>query len=211
MFTGLVQKVGVIHEKTSKGRGALFQIESDLGALELGESIAVSGCCLTVTAMKDKLFSVEASEETLARTTLGSFVKGTKTNLERAMHASARFGGHIVSGHVDGVGKLVRTFPLGLARGMTFQMPKELARFVAEKGSITIDGISLTVNDVRDDSFDVAIIRHTESVTTIQDLAVSASVNLEVDLIARYVERLLSATKGSSSSLAATLSEKGYR
>jgi riboflavin synthase len=212
VFTGLIQSVGRILKRQEQGQGAHFHIECDFANLELGESIAVSGCCLTVTAATGNSFTAEASEETLRRTALGRLAVGARVNLERAMSAHARFGGHMVSGHVDGVGTLRRTFELGLARGMTFQMPPAIARFVAEKGSICIDGISLTVNAVTDDTFDVAIIRHTDSVTTLQGIAIGAHVNLEVDLIARYVERLLNAPKADAkdATLGQTLTEKGY-
>jgi riboflavin synthase len=210
VFTVLIQSVGTVRMKQMQGLGARLRVQSEFTHVELGESIAVSGCCLTVTAIVADGFEAEASEETLRRTSLGQLTVGARVNLERAMSAQARFGGHLVSGHVDGVGTLVRTVELGLARGMTFQMPRALSRFVAEKGSITVDGISLTVNSVTDETFDVAIIRHTENATTLQGITLGTHVNLEVDLIARYVERLLGAPRSEPSTLAHTMTEKGY-
>jgi riboflavin synthase len=214
VFTGLVESLGTLARKTSMGLGAELCIRHPLGLLTVGESVAVAGCCLTVVSCDAESFTAEASQETLARTTLGKLTIGGRVNLERAMLAGGRFGGHLVSGHIDGVGALQKIFPIGLAVGMSFTMPEELAKYVAEKGSICIEGISLTVNRASHNSFDVAIIRHTEGVTTLQSIAVGTAVNLEVDLVARYLDRLMSGRADSSpppNRLANLLTEKGYR
>jgi riboflavin synthase len=191
VFTGLIEGKGKNRRFVVKGRGARLTIECPFANLVLGESIAVSGVCLTVVEIEPGAFVADVSEETLARTTLGSLPVGGTVNLERALPAGGRLGGHIVSGHVDGIGTLVRTAAMGQATAMTFAFPKALARFIAEKGSIAVSGISLTVNRVDDETFDVAIIPHTANETTLPELAPGDTVNLEVDLLARYVERML--------------------
>lgn len=191
MFTGLIEAKGRLQGRVTRGRGAKLTIECPFTDLVLGESIAVSGVCLTVAEIGKGTFVADASEETLARTTLGAVGLGGAVNLERALPAGGRLGGHIVSGHVDGVGALVRTAAIGQATSMTFSFPKALARFIAEKGSIAVSGISLTVNRVDDATFDVAIIPHTASETTLASLVPGDPVNLEVDMLARYVERML--------------------
>jgi riboflavin synthase len=149
------------------------------------------GVCLTVAEVSPSGFNAVASEETLARTTLGSVRLSGPLNLERALKVSDRLGGHIVSGHVDGKGHLVSRTPIGAAQCLTFAFPRELARYFAEKGSVTVDGVSLTINRVSATDFDVAVIPHTESVTTLGTLKAGSPVNLEVDVLARYLERLL--------------------
>jgi riboflavin synthase len=198
VFTGLVSSLGSLAARTPRGPDARLVIRCAFedGALALGESIAVSGCCLTVASIAAGGFEADASSETLARTTIGSLAVGAPVNLERALRAGDRMGGHIVSGHVDGVGSLARRRPVGESVAMTFAAPAELARFVAEKGSIAVDGVSLTVNRVAaagGDSFEVMIIPHTLEKTNLGSLAEGAAVNLEVDLVARYVARLLEA------------------
>lgn len=197
MFTGLVEEVGHIVAKTGRGGEARLRIGCRMGVgrdapggpLVLGESIAVSGACLTVVAIHDDGFEIDASAETLARTTLGRFVAGTKVNLERAMPLGARMGGHLVSGHVDGVGALARKDASGDSALLVFSFPKELARFIAEKGSIGVSGVSLTVNAVSATTFAVTVIPHTQKMTTLGALTVGDAVNLEIDQVARYVLR----------------------
>ncbi len=188
MFTGLIEATGTLASRAAQGSGARLAIHASLAGepLALGESIAVDGACLTVAAIVDGGFEIDASAETLARTTLGGLKVGGKVHLERAMRPSDRLGGHIVTGHVDGVGSLASR------RGevLTFTMPAELARFVAVKGSITVDGVSLTVNAATADRFEVTIIPHTAQMTKLGSLPEGGAVNLEVDLVARYVERL---------------------
>jgi riboflavin synthase len=200
MFTGLVEATGTVAALTPCGPGdpgARIAIGAALEGepLALGESIAVDGVCLTVDAIVSGGFEVDASGETLSKTTLGGLAKGARVHLERAMRPSDRLGGHIVTGHVDGVGSLAerRREGEGEAGGswwLSFAMPAELARFVAQKGSIAVDGVSLTVNRVTVDRFEVTIIPHTSQRTKLGDLAVGQRVNLEVDLVARYVARL---------------------
>lgn len=196
MFTGLVAATGVLEARSARGPGARLSLRANLdgGALALGESIAVDGCCLSVAAVVADGFEVDASAETLARTTLGRMLPGKVVNLERALRANDRIGGHLAAGHVDGVGELVDRRPLGEAVSMTFSVPTNLARFVAEKGSIAVSGVSLTVNAVSSaDRFDVVIIPITLQKTSLVSLAPGDPVNLEVDLIARYVARLMEA------------------
>ncbi|HXX66518.1 MAG TPA: riboflavin synthase, partial [Polyangiaceae bacterium] len=164
----------------------------DDGPLELGESIAVDGACLSVDAIGSDGFEVDASGETLARTTLGQLRPGARVHLERALRVGDRLGGHFVSGHVDGLGRLVERRPLGEAVWMALRIPRELARFVAEKGSITIDGVSLTVNAVTGDLFEIVLIPHTLAKTKLGALQADDPVNVEVDLMARYAARLSS-------------------
>ncbi len=192
MFTGLVAGVGTLESRQELAAGERYRLRQPFGQLARGESIAIAGACLTVVEMDDTHFAVELSPETLARTTLGTFVPGTRVNLERALLASERLGGHLVTGHVDGVGSIAALEPLGEMMRINVQVPAELARFVAEKGSITVDGVSLTVNSVSDAVASLLVIPHTRSVTTLGSLEVGQRVNLEVDLVARYVERLLS-------------------
>jgi riboflavin synthase len=197
MFTGLVAKTGTLAAmRTPSGErlGARLSIRApfDDGPLDLGESVSVSGVCLTVDALSPEGFEADASAETLARTTLGTLRPASPVHLERALRAADRMGGHLVTGHVDGVGELADRRDVGDAVWMAFRVPAELAKFIAEKGSIAVDGVSLTVNGVAGDRFEVAIIPHTLQKTTFGALTPGSRVNLEVDLIARYVARLLS-------------------
>ena len=198
MFTGLVESKGTLERITPKGSDARFVVRGDFDRepLTLGESIAVDGVCLTVAAIvrpgpRDCVFEADGSAETLAKTTLGDLTAGANVNLERAMPLGGRMGGHIVSGHVDGVGQIAEKTPVGGAVKVTFQMPRDLARFLAPKGSICVSGVSLTVNGVSADRFDVFLVPHTREKTSLDALPVGARVNLEVDLLARYVARLL--------------------
>jgi len=216
MFTGLIEAVGKLVARTSRGPGARLVVAAPLDALALGESISVNGVCLTVDAITKDGFEADASAETLARTTLGSLSIGTsRLNLERALRLDARLGGHIVSGHVDGVGALVSREKIGDAERVVFRAPGELLRFIAPKGSIAIDGISLTVNDVEGEMFSVAIIPRTNRETALGDVAAEGPVNLEIDLLARYVLRLIEAPRQPSpeakdASLLELLKKNGY-
>jgi riboflavin synthase len=196
MFTGIVEATGVIVDVADFDGGKRFIIDCPqvTEGLGVGDSIAVQGACLTATEIDDGRFTVALVSETLRRTSLGTFKPTDTVNLERAMSASGRFDGHIVQGHVDGVGTVREVTPDGDGRRVTITCPPELLRYVVEKGSITVDGVSLTVAGMDADSFDVALIPHTLQVTTIGALAPLSPVNLEVDILAKYVERLMTET-----------------
>ncbi len=196
MFTGLVEGVGQV--LALEPRGGDLRLRIGVGTLPfadvaLGESIAVSGVCLTVVEFDAASFAADASNETLALTTLGGLAVGHAVNLERAMRPTDRLGGHLVSGHVDGIGRVLSVHADARAQRWRFAAPAPLLKYIATKGSICVDGVSLTVNAVDDAGFDVALIPHTVSHTAFAGTAVGDAVNLEVDLVARYVERLLSA------------------
>ena len=194
MFTGLIEEVGQVKAVTPQSGGAQVTVEARtvLQGTVLGDSIAVNGCCLTVTRMDAGTFSAHAGTETLARTTVGLWQPGKRANLERALSASSRLGGHFVQGHVDGVGKLLSSAAEGETTRLRLQIPPELGIFVVEKGSIAVDGISLTVTAVTQDTFEVAIIPHTMAHTTLGTLRPGEAVNLETDVLAKYVHRMLS-------------------
>ena len=211
MFTGLVELKGTLVRRTRRGPGFRLAIEAELGPFVLGESIAVSGACLTVVAFDERSFEADASLETVARTTLGALPLGSSVNLERALKIGDRLGGHLVAGHVDAVAELVRITPAGEARRLTLSFPRDLARFIAEKGSVTLDGVSLTVNAVTSDTLEVMIIPHTLGMTTLEDLRAGARVNLEVDTMARYAVRFLEVSRvGDEASLKSALARGGY-
>jgi riboflavin synthase len=194
MFTGLVQGVGRLAARDARGGDARLRIETrslPFADAAMGESIAVNGVCLTVVAFDAAGFDADASNETLALTTLGMLPVGASLNLERALRADDRLGGHLVSGHVDGVGRVLAIEPDARAQRWRFAVPPALSRYIAQKGSICVDGVSLTVNAVDDVGFEVALIPHTVAHTAFATTAVGDAVNLEADLIARYVERLL--------------------
>ncbi|WP_394827205.1 riboflavin synthase [Pendulispora albinea] len=193
MFTGLVEATGQLTRRDRVGPDARLEIKvGDIGEpLVLGESISIDGCCLTVqTILPDGSgFVCDASSETLARTTLGELTLPATINLERATPLGGRMGGHIVTGHIDGTGVLLEREPVGEMSKLTFGYPANLARFIAEKGSICVNGVSLTVNGVGADRFDVMIIPHTAKVTSLGILSPGGKVNLEVDVLARYILR----------------------
>lgn len=201
MFTGLIEGVGALAAREPRGgdarltiaAGTLAGVRGDGQAITLGESIAVNGVCLTVVAFDADGFEADASNETLALTTLGALAVGAPVNLERATRAGDRLGGHLVSGHVDGVGRVLSVADDGRAQRWRFALPPALARYVASKGSICVDGVSLTVNEVDDAGFGVALVPHTIAHTAFAATREGDAVNLEVDMVARYVERLLSA------------------
>lgn len=194
MFTGLVESKGVVRSRTAEGPGARLEIGTSLTPLVLGESISVDGVCLTVDAITPQSFFADASKETLDRTTLGKVSIGSNVNLERAIPLGGRMGGHIVTGHVDAPSHVVRLAKVGNALKVDIALPPPLARYVAEKGSITVNGVSLTVNGVGPSAFDVLLIPRTQSETTLESLREGSLVNLEVDVLARYAERLLAST-----------------
>jgi len=193
MFTGLVSDVGRVEKITRDEAGARIFVATvyDTSTVELGASIALSGACHTVTEIAPNKLAFFSSNETLARTTLGSWTEGTRINLERSLTLGQELGGHIVSGHVDGVGEVQDIRQDGDAWRIFFLAPKPLLRFIAEKGSIAVDGVSLTVNGADNDSFHVAIIPHTMEHTAFGNFKVGSRVNLEIDMLARYVKRLL--------------------
>ena len=197
MFTGIVSDLGAIRSivPETAGRDRRFEIATgyDTGRIALGASIACSGPCLTVVETGPGWFAVEASGETLARTTMGEWRTGTKVNLERALAAGDELGGHLVTGHVDAVVRVLARAEAAGSIGFEIELPKPLAPYVAEKGSVALDGVSLTVNEVAGDRFAVNIIRHTAGCTTLGALAAGSRLNMEVDLMARYVERQLAA------------------
>ena len=197
MFTGIVSDVGQVRHIEQRGDTHLvIATHYDVTAVEIGASIACSGICLTVVdkgSAADRWFAVTASGETLSKTTLAGWKLGDPVNLERAMRVGDELGGHIVTGHVDGVAELVRLAPEGESLRMTFAAPVALSRFIAAKGSVALDGISLTVNEVDGGRFGINVIPHTQAVTTFGRLKPGMTVNLEVDLMARYVARLVNA------------------
>jgi riboflavin synthase len=194
VFTGLVIDVGRVVEVTAAGEARDLAVATsaiDAGDLAIGESIAVDGVCLTVTERGGGRFRVTCGPETLARTTLGRLEAGARVNLERALRASDRLGGHIVAGHVDAVGRVAERRELGPGLSLRVEAGRRVLRYVVEKGSIAVDGISLTVNRADKSSFAVALIPHTLEKTAIGDKGPGSEVNLEVDIIGKYVERLL--------------------
>ncbi|MFC7734295.1 riboflavin synthase [Roseomonas sp. GCM10028921] len=195
MFTGIVTAIGTIRRLTPIGSGrdmrvAIATPPGWLGGVAIGASICCSGCCLTVVSLDEDVFEVEISAESLSRTTLGHWTEGARINLERSLRMGDEMGGHVVSGHVDGVAEVVSVTPENGSSRFTFRLPPGLAHFVAEKGSITIDGVSLTVNAVEGDTFGVNLIPHTTEVTALGALGPGARVNIEIDMLARYVARL---------------------
>jgi len=197
MFTGIIQGTGKILEKRPIRKGMLFVIEAgfDLPQPEEGESIAVNGVCLTATEIVQRRFSVDVSPESLSRTILGDLAPGDRVNLERALRLSDRLGGHLVSGHVDAITGVLKRRPEGDFTAFSFAVPSGLGKYIVEKGSIAINGISLTVNFCDDKIFTVAIIPHTLEVTTLDNVKAGDQVNIEVDLIGKYVEKLLLANR----------------
>ncbi len=196
MFTGIVHSVGEIHAVTERGGDVELLVGSgalDMQAVAVGDSIAVSGCCLTVTRFDGDRFAADVSKETLSLTTLATWQVGTPVNLEPALRAGQPLGGHYVTGHVDGVAEVVEVTEDARSRRVTFEVPAGLARYIARKGSVCIDGVSLTVNEVAGNRFGVNLIPHTLAVTLLGGYVRGTRVNLEVDIIARYLERMTGA------------------
>jgi riboflavin synthase len=199
MFTGIITSLGRLrsrHVSAVDGRLSIACPELDLGDVALGDSIAVNGICLTVTVLGDGWFAADISSETLQRSCLGDLPLGATLNLEKALAVNGRLGGHIVSGHVDGVGSIVERAVYGRAERFVVRAPAEIMRYIAQKGSIAIDGVSLTVNEVAEDSFALMLIPHTLANTIIPHYKIGRRVHLEVDIMARYAERLLQASRG---------------
>jgi riboflavin synthase len=194
MFTGIILAAGRLVSVTGRGGDLELGIDTatlDMSRIAVGDSVCVQGVCLTATRIEGPLFHADVSRETLAKTTLGSLRAGARVNLEPSLRAGDALGGHLVSGHVDAVGRLVDVQEDARSRRLQFELPKALMRFVAPKGSICIDGVSLTVNEVVGERFEVNIIPHTREVTTLAGLSCGDGVNVEIDVIARYIDRLL--------------------
>ena len=192
MFTGIITDVGEVRSVEQKGD---FRVEINTryntSEIDLGASISCSGACLTVIEKGQNWFAIEASSETVDRTTIGDWSVGTKVNTERALKLGEELGGHIVSGHIDGIAKIISTEPEGDSIRFEFESPENLKCFISEKGSVALDGVSLTVNNVLGNRFEVNIISHTQTNTTFSQRSVGDKINLEIDMLARYVSRLL--------------------
>jgi len=193
MFTGLIETQGVVTHVQKASGGAQIQIYApEFGRdMALGDSIAVDGACLTVAQFQRGAFVADVSDETMSKTTLGTLHQSSKVNLERAMRLSDRMGGHMVTGHIEGVGRLLLRHPAGNSTIYQFQVPPSLMEYVVPKGSIAVDGISLTVAQIRGESFAASVVPHTESITTLKDKPIGAPVNIEVDVMAKYVKRFV--------------------
>ncbi|MBL4835322.1 MAG: riboflavin synthase [Pseudomonas sp.] len=218
MFTGIIEAVGRIQSMQPRGGDVRLYVKTgalDLGDVKLGDSIAVNGVCLTAVELPGDGFWADVSQETIRRTALSRLKEGSRVNLEKALTPSSRLGGHLVSGHVDGVGKVLSMDEDARSWHFRIEAPAALARYIAEKGSITVDGTSLTVNAVDGSTFDLNIVPHTMQETVMGDYQAGSPVNLEVDLIARYLERLLLGDKAAEPAADSRLSmsflaENGY-
>lgn len=198
MFTGIIEATGTIAGKQARGGDLRLTVDApdlDVSDVAPGASIAVSGCCLTVVVREDDTLTFDVSNESLSRTTLGALCEGDAVNLEKALRLSDRLGGHLVSGHVDGLGTVIAIEPDARSQRWRIEAPSALSRYIAAKGSICVDGVSLTVNAVGGGCFEVNLIPHTVAVTTFRDCRAGDRVNLEVDMLARYTERLLANTE----------------
>ncbi len=208
MFTGIIEARGTLSALVNKGTDISVTINSgklDLSDVKLGDSIATNGVCLTVVGLTEQGYTADLSLETLKRTAFVDYQVGQAVNLEKAMLPTTRFGGHMVSGHVDAVGEIVERQQVGRAIEFWVAVPDELSKYLAEKGSVAVDGISLTINAVRDSAFKLTIVPHTASETTIESFQVGHKVNVEVDVIARYLERLMFGQKAASTSSSLTM------
>ncbi|MDF1644593.1 MAG: riboflavin synthase [Pseudomonadales bacterium] len=213
MFTGLIQSIGEITELHRDNNDLRIRIDSrglDMSVVELGDSIAVNGVCLTVVAFDNTSFRADVSAETLANTTLGNWASGQRVNMEKALTFSQPLGGHLVSGHVDGTGKILSREQDGRSVRFSIQAPGELEKYIARKGSICIDGTSLTVNAVVAGHFEINIVPHTLDQTIFQQYRPGVLVNLEVDLIARYLEQMLISSKDSKGVSLESLQQYGF-
>ena len=198
MFTGIIQAKGTIQEVLSSKKGAHLKINSNtlnLADSKIGDSIAVDGVCLTVTELSEDWFSADVSNETMSCTTFSELIQGQSVNLERSLRLNQGIDGHLVSGHVDGIGEIHSIDEDGDSVRIKVEVQGDIMKYIANKGSICINGVSLTVNSVEDNIFDVNIVPHTFSVTTLGELKPNSNVNLEIDQVARYVERLLDQNK----------------
>lgn len=215
MFTGIIEEVGIIQTTQTHAQGGKITIlaKTITNDIKLGDSVAINGVCLTVTDFSSKALSFDVSEETLKLTTLGHLKAGTKVNLERALRLSDRLGGHIVQGHVDAKGEFLTRQQVGESFIMRFSFPKEISHYICKKGSIAVEGISLTVANLTDFSFEIAVVPHTAKMTTLNTLSSGDKVNLEVDILAKYIERMLTkdSTKVEKTSLTIEkLKDLGY-
>ena len=213
MFTGIVEEIGTV-KKIARGQKAYLEIQADkiFSDIHIGDSIAVNGVCLTVTGFSGKIFTADVMNETFSRSSLGSLKTGSHVNLERAMSANGRFGGHIVSGHIDGTGKITNIKKDGNAVWYKISADENIIKYTVEKGSIAIDGISLTVARVERDNFSVSIIPHTSEETILSEKKTGDTVNLENDIIGKYVERFLNFDKTGKSNITMDfLSKYGFR
>ena len=198
MFTGIILATGGVTSIAQKSGDLELGVDGaglDMARIALGDSVSVQGVCLTVTRKENAVFFADVSRETMAKTTLSGLKAGSRVNLEPSLRAGDALGGHMVSGHVDAVGKLREAAEDARSRRLEFELPAELARFVAAKGSISVDGVSLTVNNVDGRHFDVNIIPHTQTVTTLGELRAGDEVNIEIDVVARYLARLMTKTE----------------
>jgi len=198
VFTGIVEGIAIVKDLKKKSKEAVLTFESknvDLKGIILGDSIAINGICLTVVSFKNNNFSVQASHETLTITNLSKLTVGSRVNIERSLRVGDRLGGHFVSGHVDGTGIIASVVPVGDSREIWITLSNDLIRYVVEKGSIAVDGISLTVNKVKSDSFSVNIIPYTQDVTILENAKAGSIVNIECDIIGKYVEKFISLGK----------------
>ena len=194
MFTGIVQDVGRVVSREARGGDVRLLIAFDRldpSGINIGDSICVQGCCLTAVELRDRTFAADVSNETLSLTTLGNLTPGSPVNLEPSLKAGDPLGGHLVSGHVDGVGEITALSGDARSTRVEVSVPAALSRYIARKGSVAIEGVSLTVNEVQGATFGINLIPHTQAVTTLSALRTGAKVNVEIDQIARYVERLL--------------------
>ena len=216
MFTGIVEAVGTLvslEPRAGDGRAIIHAGAMSLEDVAIGDSIAVSGVCLTAVELRGSAFAADVSGETLERTAFGRLRAGAPVNLEKALTPGGRLGGHLVTGHIDGLGEVVSRAPAARSVQFSLQTPDRLARYIAEKGSICVDGVSLTVNAVQGSRFDLNIVPHTLERTTLGSLAPGDLVNLEVDIVARYLERLLLGSRASESGAGLTrefLAEHGF-
>ncbi len=198
MFTGIIEEVGKVKsiKKGVQSAQLLIEAKTIFSDLQIGDSVATNGVCLTVTAIDGNLYTADVMNETLSRSTLSELKLGSFVNLERAMQANGRFGGHIVSGHIDGTGKILSIVKDDIAYWYKVQTSSEILHYIVEKGSITIDGIGLTVAKVERDSFSVSIIPHTLAQTTLKDKKIGQTVNLENDIVGKYIEKFMTTPKG---------------
>ncbi|MBN1573868.1 MAG: riboflavin synthase [Deltaproteobacteria bacterium] len=213
MFTGIIEDVGIVRGLRKAGEVSIITVETgmDLTDTKIGDSISVDGVCLTVVAVEGKGFSVEASPETVSRSTLKGIRTSDRVNLEKALALGGRLGGHMVQGHVDGVGTVKRIDRDSDSLIIKIVPPRGVFRYIVDKGSVSVNGISLTVNSISDDSFTINIIRHTAENTNLLDIKVGDEVNLEADIIGKYVERFLSKDREKWEGLTLTkLAEEGY-
>jgi riboflavin synthase len=197
MFTGIIEEVGTVEQIKQTGEAMVFTIGARkvLEDVQLGDSIAVNGVCLTVTSFTDRSFTVDVMPETVKATSLRTLTRGAKVNLERAMAANGRFGGHFVSGHVDGIGEIVRKQPVANAVYYDIKVPRELRKYMILKGSVAVDGTSLTIFGLTDETFTISLIPHTREATILGEKKVGDIVNIECDIIGKYVEQFVSGKK----------------